>query len=458
MKIFLSSTYEDLAEYRNSVMDVLHGNEIVFKGMEYFGASEYPSIDVCLKNIAESDRIIVLLGTRYGSRLNGSIYSFTEIEIREAEKLSKPIQAYFLDTDNQSVLLRYVDEGKDKSDLNSLKDYLKSKYNTEKFTTPEDLGKKLARDLLRVERINNVNSKIKHRLVRQYRETAYDALANWYDEWYNDHWCSDEPYGTITSIIKAYHEESRGSIKHKRILDCACGTGNTYVSFTKNGFEIYGADGSRNMLLKAKENCENLGISTERLVLDPLNWTDGQSYREKFGSCSLDVIVNTANSFCHIPPVAGYMDVALNNFYDLLSPGGLLIIDTKKYIKSIPINGPKIFQELRYFADEQEWIVRSERSDPQKIESLGMLNFHTRLMYDNDPAFKDSVQRALIVVTIYGESINPQVHIIPYYPLPAAFLRQEMLNAGFKPVAIFPAMENLSKDWKYDLVVGRKPG
>ena len=38
MKLFLSSTYEDLANYRNAVMDVLAHFEIVYNAMEIFGA------------------------------------------------------------------------------------------------------------------------------------------------------------------------------------------------------------------------------------------------------------------------------------------------------------------------------------------------------------------------------------------------------------------------------------
>ena len=124
MKIFLSSTYEDLIEYRNSVMDVLQGNEIVYKGMEHFGASEKTSVEVCLNNLADSDRVIVLLGTRYGSRPNNNSPSYTEIEVREAEKLNKPIQAYLLDTDNEPVIMRYIDVGQDGLDLQALKDKL----------------------------------------------------------------------------------------------------------------------------------------------------------------------------------------------------------------------------------------------------------------------------------------------------------------------------------------------
>jgi len=117
MKIFLSSTYEDLIDYRSSVMDVLQGFEIVYKGMEHFGASEHSPIEVCLSNLADSDRVIVLVGTRYGSRPDDNSPSYTELEIREAERIGKPLQIYVLDTDRQPVLYRFIDGGQNAEDL-----------------------------------------------------------------------------------------------------------------------------------------------------------------------------------------------------------------------------------------------------------------------------------------------------------------------------------------------------
>lgn len=100
MKIFLSSTYEDLSDYRLAVMEVLQECEILYKGMEFFGATEHTALNTCLKNVAEADRVIVLLGSRYGSRPTDKDLSYTETEIQEAVKLRKPIQAYFLDLDD----------------------------------------------------------------------------------------------------------------------------------------------------------------------------------------------------------------------------------------------------------------------------------------------------------------------------------------------------------------------
>jgi SAM-dependent methyltransferase len=434
-------------------MDVLYECEAVYKGMEFFGARSSTTLDTCLAQISEADRVIVLIGTRYGSRPDTASPSFTEIEIHEAERLNRPILVYFLDIDQHPVLAKHVDSGRDGEDLLALKDRLRRKYTIGSFTTPDDLGRCLARDLLREER--QVLSRHAD-TAKRYRETAYDVLAEWYDLWYKDHWKSEEPYRTIVAIAKACFEAFRGNISHLKVLDCACGTGNAFCSFVRNGFDVCGTDGSREMLARARNNCESQGIDTKDLILEPMNWTDSAAFIERFGAESFDLIVNTANSFCHIPPTHGYMHRALSTFHQLLRPGGILVIDTKRYVRSDDRNGVPTYHELRYIAEANEWIVRSERRESVATADLGVVNFHTRLLYDDDPSFGPPVRRALIVVTIYGEAVTPRTLVIPYYPLPARDLSTRMQEAGFT-ASVTPAYERLAVNWKYDIVVARKP-
>ena len=54
-RVFVFSTYADLESYRSSVMSVLQSFETVFKGMEYFGASDNCPLEVCLRNLDTAD-------------------------------------------------------------------------------------------------------------------------------------------------------------------------------------------------------------------------------------------------------------------------------------------------------------------------------------------------------------------------------------------------------------------
>src|SRR6185295_5226187 len=77
MKIFLSSTHEDLIEYRASVLGALSRCERLFKGMEVFGASEKTPLDYCLEQINHCELVICVLGVRYGTRPPQSEKSYT---------------------------------------------------------------------------------------------------------------------------------------------------------------------------------------------------------------------------------------------------------------------------------------------------------------------------------------------------------------------------------------------
>ena len=453
LKVFISSTYQDLANYRSAVMEVLQGFEFVFKGMEYFGASENTPLDVCLNNVKQSDLVICILGTRYGSCPPNSDKSYTHLEVEYAIENQKPVYVYMIDEEHQPILAKFVDMGEKRKRLMAFKRMLNDgRRIVESFTTPEELGRKLARDLFKG--LPPISQELK---ARKYRECAYDLLAEWYDLWYKGHWCSNNPCNTIISIVGSYLEHRRGNLSGLKILDCACGTGNTFVAFARLGMEIYGTDGSREMLLRAKVNCESIRMSTERLILDPINWTDFAGYQRYFKKEFFDLIVNTANSLCHIPPTNEYLHTALSNFYKLLKPGGLLLVDTKKYIRSDPANDVPTYKELRYDASEKEWFERFERTEIEEIEGYGKVTFHTRLVYDIDPSFNPAIRRALIIITIFGENLALRTLVVPYYPLPASILKNEMGKVGFKPT-IFPAFEGLARDWKYDIVVGQKPG
>jgi len=449
MKVFVSSTHDDLVEYREHVQIALLRCEKIYKGMEYFGASEHPTLEYCLEQITKSELVICLLGTRYGTKPPGSDRSYTHHEIEHAIAVNRPILAYILD-DNQPVLQKYIDRDDDAKALEKLKDFIKSKFSPLSFTTPQDLAMKITNDL-------TGRSSKQETIARRYRECAYDAMAEWYDSWYETHWINDEPFHTIVAILRGYKDGARGNIANLKILDCACGTGNTYAAFKQRGYNVFGTDGSMEMLQCALQNCNEKKIGTEGIIAKPINWTDLDGYFEHFGEQSFDVIVNTANSFCHIPAKPEYMNRALSNFYRLLKPGGLLLIDTKKYIHDSRLHGDPRYMELLFAASERKWILRTERVEPREVPNIGMINFHTRIMHDTDPSLGDSIQRALIVVTIYGDNISSRTLIVPYYPLPADILEQKMRDAHFV-TTIYPAKEEPTMiNWKYDMVVGLKP-
>jgi hypothetical protein len=76
--------------------------------------------------------------------------------------------------------------------------------------------------------------------------------------------------------------------------------------------------------------------------------------------------------------------------------------------------------------------------------------------YDLDPSFGANVQRALIVVSVYGSEVTPFTFVIPYYPLPIKILKHRMERAGFVTNAL-SGFDGPLIHWKYDVAIGIKP-
>lgn len=147
--VFVSSTYEDLIEYRDEVQRVLIRLEQIVKGMEYFGSSPKKPLDVCLESVRSSKVYIGIIGMRYGSIEEETQRSFTQLEYEEAIKNNIPILIYIID-DNHPIPPKFVDLDKKAELLSGFKKLLTKNHTVSYFTTPNDLGKKLASDLLDV--------------------------------------------------------------------------------------------------------------------------------------------------------------------------------------------------------------------------------------------------------------------------------------------------------------------
>ena len=132
MKYFISSTFEDLKEYRRHTINYL--KELTAEktseigAMEYFAASEYTSKEVCLAELESSDIVIGIYGSRFGWEEKSTGRSMTEIEFDKAVELGKPILGFVTYKEKEEKQQRFISEkvfvqGKNCGRFNSLKDY-----------------------------------------------------------------------------------------------------------------------------------------------------------------------------------------------------------------------------------------------------------------------------------------------------------------------------------------------
>jgi hypothetical protein len=94
MRVFLSSTKQDLEAEREIVFYALDGigHEVV--RMEEYGSRSFGSWKVCEKELDRCDAYVLLIGTRYGSELTETGLSYTHAEFERAKIKGIPIVAF----------------------------------------------------------------------------------------------------------------------------------------------------------------------------------------------------------------------------------------------------------------------------------------------------------------------------------------------------------------------------
>lgn len=145
--IFLSSTYDDLKEYRQKAMEVIVSLKQTYEGMEFFGADARTPLDVMLDKLSYCQLYIGIIGMRYGSVDKTSQKSYTEIEYEKARELGIPCLIYIIDEENALVAPKYVDRGELADKLDAFKNKLRSEHVVKRFISPESLGEALQHDL-----------------------------------------------------------------------------------------------------------------------------------------------------------------------------------------------------------------------------------------------------------------------------------------------------------------------
>ena len=85
-------------------------------------------------------------------------------------------------------------------------------------------------------------------------------------------------------------------------------------------------------------NVSNFQPNIYHLVIDEANWLHLEDDLNKEGHIpkdgGFDALICMGNSFAHLPDFEGNQrehEMAINNFYKLLKPGGILMIDHRNY-------------------------------------------------------------------------------------------------------------------------------
>lgn len=152
MRIFLSSTYEDLAQHRQVIESSLAMSGIDYNAMEHFGSTPRPPLQTCLDAVEASDAFVGVLGVRYGgSPPGGRILSYTEREYRHARALRLPTLMFLIDMRNAAVPPAFIsnESHEQQERLQHLKDFVLRHNTVTFFTTPEDVARLILASLIK---------------------------------------------------------------------------------------------------------------------------------------------------------------------------------------------------------------------------------------------------------------------------------------------------------------------
>jgi hypothetical protein len=102
MKVFISSTSEDLKHYRLAAADVVRDTQSEPIGMEHFPADPRPVVQLCRDVVGKADLVILLQAFRQGwvpEREKGGDgkISITGLEIAAADQLGIPVLGFLAD-------------------------------------------------------------------------------------------------------------------------------------------------------------------------------------------------------------------------------------------------------------------------------------------------------------------------------------------------------------------------
>lgn len=151
-QIFVSSTYRDLLEARQEVMQALLELDCMPAGMELFPATDDDQWTLIKRVIDDCDYYIVIIGGRYGSIGLGD-KSFTQLEYEYAVEQGKPVIAFL---HKEPGKLPSEDCEKEPDKVAKLEEFRKlaEQKMVRYWNSPPDLGSAVSRSLIRLIKTN----------------------------------------------------------------------------------------------------------------------------------------------------------------------------------------------------------------------------------------------------------------------------------------------------------------
>lgn len=136
-RIFISSTYEDLKDYRQAVYVALRrlGHQSI--AMEDYVATDQTPLERTLQDVANSDFYVGIIGWRYGYVPPGENRSITELELEAAKRASIPCLIFLVD-EHAPWPRTYIDDNPKL--INQFRTALQTQFLVAYFSSPDELA------------------------------------------------------------------------------------------------------------------------------------------------------------------------------------------------------------------------------------------------------------------------------------------------------------------------------
>lgn len=246
----------------------------------------------------------------------------------------------------------------------------------------------------------------------------YDAVAEHYPLFYRDWETQLDREGlSLRAMFR-----NKGIV---RVLDAACGAGTQAIALAKLGFEVTACDPSAGMLKKAQEIAADYGV-LEKIDFqrsDFLNLND-------VVKGPFDAIVCKGNSLPHLL-LDEEIETTLLIFYELLRPGGILVIGMRDF-------GP-------FMEDRPQFIPGfvHEHDDGSEFITFDLWEWH-----DGPPVI--ATQNLFIVQGNSKAGYSTVKQQVRYRPLSTDEVKVVLLECGFEEISDQP-------DQRERVLVARKP-
>jgi len=139
----------------------------------------------------------------------------------------------------------------------------------------------------------------------------YEGFAERYDLFF-------AKFGEHDPVVVEFFSKLFAENEVRKVLDCACGTGNDLHLFHSLGCEVIGSDISDSMLAQARKNLSECGLEI------PLRKADYRELRRHFDG-QFDAVVCLSTSILHMPNETEVLR-ALKSMHEVLREGGILVL------------------------------------------------------------------------------------------------------------------------------------